>query len=367
MDLGLQGQVVLVTGAGQGLGREIGVAFAREGAHVAFHYRSSGTGAEEAAAEAGALTGAAMAVQADIRSDDEVAAMVEAVEGQLGPIGVLVNNAAATGAKPFLDTTPDDWSFQVDVTVTGTLRVTQAVTRRMVERKAGTIVSLMGDSGRVGESGLSVTATTRATTMALTKSLAKELARHGIRANCVSIGLVQTDRLDEHAGLGSGGAPDEERMRNEKLEKILALYPLRRLGRPSDVSPLVLLLASPLSALDHRPGGLGQRRLLDGVAGAGLVRSPQGRPAPPDRPGPLRERPRRPEHGPRRLRPQPLRPRPGGRGRRHRRPGGAGCDRRAGRRRPDLHRHPHHGPFRAPELRGDVPAGAGLAQGPFRR
>ena len=237
MDLELTGKVVLVTGAGQGLGREIGLAFAREGARVAFHYRSSGTGAEEAAAEAGRLTGAALAVQADVRSDDDVAAAVEAVESQLGPIDVLVNNAAATGAKPFLDTTPDDWAFQVDVTVTGTLRVTQAVARRMVERKSGVIVSLMGDSGRVGESGLSVTATTRATTMALTKSLAKELARHGIRANCVSIGLVQTDRFDEHAG-----GPDEERMK-----KILAQYPLRRLGLPSDVAPLVLLLASPLS------------------------------------------------------------------------------------------------------------------------
>ena len=237
MDLELRGRVVLVTGAGQGLGREIGLAFAREGAHVAFHYHSSGTGAEEAAAEAGGLTGAAMAVRADIRQDDDVRIMVEAVESQLGPIGVLVNNAAATGMKPFLNTTSDDWSFQIDVTVTGTLRVTQAVAKRMAERKDGVIVSLMGDSGRVGESGLSVTATARAGTMALTKSLAKELARHGIRANAVSIGLVQTDRFDEHAG-----APDEERMK-----KILAQYPLRRLGRPSDVTPLVLLLASPLS------------------------------------------------------------------------------------------------------------------------
>ena len=243
MDLGLEGQVVLVTGAGQGLGREIGLAFAREGARVAFHYHSSGAGAEEGAAEAGRLTGAALAVQADIRKDEDVAAMVDGVEARLGPIGVLVNNAAATGSKPFLNTTPDDWTFQVDVTVTGTLRVTQAVARRMVERKDGVIVSLMGDSGRVGESGLSVTATTRASTMALTKSLAKELARHGIRANCVSIGLVQTDRFDEHAGLSGAAAPDEERRR-----KILAQYPLRRLGRPSDVTPMVLLLASPLSS-----------------------------------------------------------------------------------------------------------------------
>ncbi|MDQ1514467.1 MAG: 2-hydroxycyclohexanecarboxyl-CoA dehydrogenase [Actinomycetota bacterium] len=257
MDLELAGRVVLVTGAGQGLGREIGLAFAREGAHVAFHYHSSGAGAEEAAAEAGKLTGAAMAVQADIRSDDDVAAAVEAVESQLGPIEILVNNAAATGAKPFLDTTPDDWSFQVDVTVTGTLRITQAVARRMVERSLSgghppspgsvAIVSLMGDSGRVGESGLSVTATTRATTMALTKSLAKELARYGIRANCVSIGLVQTDRFDAHARLGSGGTPGQDGPDEERMKKILAQYPLRRLGQASDVAPLVLLLASPLS------------------------------------------------------------------------------------------------------------------------
>jgi 3-oxoacyl-[acyl-carrier protein] reductase len=235
--LELGARVVLVTGAGQGLGREIGLAFAREGAHVAFHYHSSGSGADEAAAEAGRLTGKALVVQADIRKDDDVAAMVEAVESQLGPIGVLVNNAAATGAKPFLNTTPEDWAFQVDVTVTGTLRVTQAVARRMAAREDGVIVNLMGDSGRVGESGLSVTGTTRAATMGLTKSLAKELARHGIRANCVSIGLVQTDRFDHHAG-----APDEERMK-----KILAQYPLRRLGHPFDVTPMVLLLASPLS------------------------------------------------------------------------------------------------------------------------
>ncbi|HVW33877.1 MAG TPA: SDR family oxidoreductase [Acidimicrobiia bacterium] len=238
MDLELQGRVVLVTGAGQGLGREIGLAFAREGAHVAFGYHSSGPGAEEAAAEAGRLTGRALAVQCDLRSDDDVAAAVEAVEAQLGPIDVLVNNAAATAAKPFLATTPDDWTFQVDVTVTGTLRITQAVAKRMVERQTGVIVSLMGDSGRVGESGLSITATTRASTMALTKSLAKELARHGIRANCVSIGLVQTDRFEHHAQ-----QPDEERMK-----KILAQYPLRRLGVPADVTPLVLLLASPRSS-----------------------------------------------------------------------------------------------------------------------
>jgi 3-oxoacyl-[acyl-carrier protein] reductase len=108
----------------------------------------------------------------------------------------------------------------------------------MAARRAGAIVNLMGDSGRVGESGLLVTATTRASTVGLTKSLARELARYGIRANCVSIALVQTDNLEAHAG----GAEDE------RMKKILAQYPLRRLGHPADVTAMILLLASPLSS-----------------------------------------------------------------------------------------------------------------------
>ena len=238
MDLQLRDKVVLVTGAGQGLGRAIGLAFATEGAHVAFHHHSSGAGAEAAAAEARGLGVKALAVGADLRADGDVKAALERVERELGPIDVLVNNAAATQRKPFLESTPEDWKPQVDVTVTGTLRVTHAVARRMAARRSGSIVTLMGDSGRVGESGLLVTATTRASAVGLTKSLAKELARYGVRANCVSLALVQTDHIDAHAG----GADDE------RMPKIVAQYPLRRLGRAADVTPMVLLLASPLSS-----------------------------------------------------------------------------------------------------------------------
>jgi 3-oxoacyl-[acyl-carrier protein] reductase len=238
MDLALRDKVVLVTGAGQGLGRAIALAFAREGARVAHHYHSSAAGAEAATAEARALGVKAMAVGADLRADGAVTDAVERVERELGPIDVLVNNAAATQRKPFLESTPEDWAPQVDVTVTGTLRITHAVAGRMAARRSGAIVNLMGDSGRVGESGLLVTATARAATVGLTRSLAKELARYGIRANCVSIALVETDNLDAHAG-----GTDDERMK-----KLVAQYPLRRLGRPDDVTPMVLLLASPLSS-----------------------------------------------------------------------------------------------------------------------
>lgn len=238
MDLALGGKVVLVTGAGQGLGRAIGLGFAAEGAHVAFHHHASAEGARAAAAEARALGVRAVAVSADLRSGADVDAAVERIARELGPVDVLVNNAAATRRQPFLESTAEDWAAQVDVTVTGTLRVTQAVARQMVARRTGAVVTLMGDSGRVGESGLLVTATARASAVGLTRSLARELARHNVRANCVSIGLVRTESLGAHVGGADG----------ERMQKILAQYPLRRLGRPEDVVPMVLLLASPRSS-----------------------------------------------------------------------------------------------------------------------
>lgn len=238
MDLHLAGKNVLVTGAGQGLGRAIGLAFAAEGANVAFHYNSSAGGAEEAAKEAAALGVTAVAVGADLQDGAAVSRAVEMIKDDLGPVGILINNAAATQSKPFLETTEEDWAPQIGVTVAGTLRVSQAVARQMVDNGGGSIVSLMGDSGRVGESRLLVTATTRSATVGLTKSLAKELARYQIRANAVSIALIQTASLGAHTG-----DADEARMK-----KILSAYPLRRLGTPEDVIPMILLLASPLSS-----------------------------------------------------------------------------------------------------------------------
>src|SRR5881398_3635908 len=137
MDLGLGDTVVLVTGAGQGLGRAIGLAFAAECAHVAFHYHSSSEGAESAAQEARTLGVKSLAVRADLRLEPEVSAAVERVERELGPIGVLVNNAAATQRKLFLESTPADWAAQVDVTVKGTLLITHAVVGLMATRGSG--------------------------------------------------------------------------------------------------------------------------------------------------------------------------------------------------------------------------------------
>ena len=152
MDLQLHGTTVLVTGAGQGLGRAIGTAFAAEGAGVAFLHHSSSAGADEAAAEVRSAGGRAISVGADLRDRDAVESAAARVADELGPIGVLVNNAAATQSKPFLETDPDDWAPQIDVTVAGTLRImprrrqADGRPRRRVDRQPH---GRLGPGGRV--------------------------------------------------------------------------------------------------------------------------------------------------------------------------------------------------------------------------
>lgn len=231
MDLKLKDRVVLVTGAGQGVGRVIGEAFAKEGAHVAFHYHRSAEGAEAGAGAARAMGVKAKAYRASLDDRPAIDAMVASIEGDLGPIDILVNNAAHTAQQYFMDSSEEDWKPRIAVTVIGLMHVCQSVMKGMSARKRGAIVTMAGDSGRVGEARLSVTAATRAAAIAFSKSMAREMAKFSIRVNVVSLGLVKTPNFDQHSDPA-------------QLERVTKMYPLRRLGEMEDVPPMVLLLAS---------------------------------------------------------------------------------------------------------------------------
>jgi len=230
MKLGLEGRVALVTGAARDVGREIALALASEGAAVAVNYKTSSEHARAVVEEIETKGGRAIACQADVADLGQVKQMVDRTATELGGLDILVNNAGLVIRKRFAETSPDEWRRQIDTCLYGAIHCCHAATPLLEASKRGRIISLMGDSSRVGESGLSIAAAARAGVVALMKSLAREMGRSGTTANAVSLGLVETahDRAWVEAN----------------REKLVKLYPLRRLGRPGDVAPMVALLAS---------------------------------------------------------------------------------------------------------------------------
>jgi len=231
MDLALDGKVALVTGAARDVGREIALTLAAEGAAVAVNYLSSATEAEAVVSEIVAKGGKAKAYKADVSDYAAVKEMVEAVVTDFGALNILVNNAGLAKRQRFVETTPNDWKKQIDICLYGAIHCCHAAAPHLESAKNGRIISVIGDSSRVGESGLAIVAAARAGVVALMKSLAREFGRSGTTANTVSLGLVET--AHDRAGV------------EENREKLTRLYPVRRLGMPDDIAPAVALLASP--------------------------------------------------------------------------------------------------------------------------
>jgi NAD(P)-dependent dehydrogenase (short-subunit alcohol dehydrogenase family) len=233
MDVGLNGKVALVTGAGRGVGREIAASLAREGAAVAINYRSSAADAESLVAEIAAAGGKAKPYAADVADFAAVKAMVDAIVKDFGGLNILINNAGLALRQRFVETKPADWKSQIDACLYGAIHCCHAAAPHLEAAKNGRIVAVIGDSSRVGESGLAIVAAARAGVVALMKSLARELGRSGTTCNTVSLGLVETDH-------------DKDWVEANR-EKLVKLYPVRRLGQPGDIVPMVTLLASPSS------------------------------------------------------------------------------------------------------------------------
>ena len=230
MDLHLSGRTALVTGGANGVGREIALALAAEGAAVAVNYRSSAADAQAVAAEIVAKGGKAIVCGADVSDFDGVKAMVARVAGEFGGLDILVNNAGAAQRQRFGETTPQDWRRQIDTCLYGAIHCCHAAAPYLEKSGSGRIISLIGDSSRIGESGLAIVAAARAGVIGLSKSLAREFGRFGTTVNVISLGLVET-------------AHDRDWVEANR-DKLVRLYPLRRLGQPGDVAPIVALLAS---------------------------------------------------------------------------------------------------------------------------
>ncbi len=240
-------RTVFITGASQGIGAEIAVAFARDGYDVAV----SSTRAEKLSAVASRVEAAgarAVTVQLDVRSQASIEqAMSEAVAG-LGQIDVLINNAAVALKNAALDITPEEWDTMIGTDLTGTFFVTQQMGRHLVaRRRPGCIISIASTHGLVALEERLAYGVAKAGVMHMTRMLAYEWAEHGIRVNAIAPGRVNT--ASREISLSQAGF----------REKMLARVPLKRFAESAEVAAAASYLASP--AAEYITG---QTLVLDG-------------------------------------------------------------------------------------------------------
>ena len=229
----LAGRVALVTGAGRGFGRTIAVAFAREGADVVVNYNASAVGAKDAVGEIEALGRAALAVQADVAREEPVRAMVERTLERFGRIDVLVNNAGIMSRGAFADTPMRDYESMWAINVTGTFLCTQYALRPMVRARYGRIINLSSQLARagVGRGGFAAYAATKGAIEAFTRAIALEYGGHGITANAIAPGGIDTD-------MSRAVMTPEYRAR--RIQEL----PVRHLGEVEDVAYCAVFLAT---------------------------------------------------------------------------------------------------------------------------
>jgi 3-oxoacyl-[acyl-carrier protein] reductase len=226
----LKGRVALVTGGGRDVGAAICKMLAAHGATVAVNYHGSKAEAEGVVSEIEKAGGKAKAYQADVSDAGLIKQLVANIQNDFCGLDILVNNAGLVFRKRFSETTTEDWRKQIDTCLYGALNCCHSAGPLLEASGRGRIISIMGDSSRVGESGLAIAASARAGTIALMKSLAREWGRSGVTANSISLGLIET-------------AHDKAWVEANR-EKLVKAYAIRRLGQPSDVAPMVALLAS---------------------------------------------------------------------------------------------------------------------------
>lgn len=242
MELGLNGKVAIITGAGRGLGEAIALAMAREKMKVVID-DVNGAAAHQVKEKAIALGTQAMAFDVDITKPQDVEGMVKDVEAQFGRIDILVNNAVASNSFRkvlFMEMNLSDYTNILNVSLTGTFICSQAVAKVMVKNKKGKIINISSIAAKIPAAGQAAYSVSKAGIEALSKVMAGELGKFGISVIYIRPGVVETE-FTKPLHQGAVG------------EKMLQPIALQRFGDPSEIGNLIVFLAS--EAANYITGG----------------------------------------------------------------------------------------------------------------
>jgi 2-hydroxycyclohexanecarboxyl-CoA dehydrogenase len=247
MDLGLKGKTAIVTGGASNIGKAISEGLFSEGANVVIadvDEKQAQRVADELQSRGGPR---AMFVKTDIGDRAQVQTMVDTVLEDFGQVDILVNNAGWTNNALFINKSYEDFEKEISINLWGVIHCIRAVAPSMMERRYGKIITIGSDAGRVGEYNEAVYGACKGGVIALSKALAREFGKYQLNLNVVCPGLTLPDDPDD-AGDNSLWHRDSHQsaifQNEETLKKVVRHYPLRRVGTPGDIVPIVALLAS---------------------------------------------------------------------------------------------------------------------------
>lgn len=226
----LKDKVAFVTGAAQGIGKAIAIAFAKEGANVIISDINFELAAQTAK-EVGALGVKALAIKTNVADLADVEKSVEESVKTFGRIDILVNNAGITKDNLLIRMKKEDWDAVIGVNLSGVFNCTKAISSLMMKQRCGKIINIASIVGQMGNFGQANYAASKGGVIAFTKTVARELASRNVTANAVAPGFIQTAMTDKLS----------EDVKNKMLEQV----PLGKLGQPEDVANAVLFLAGP--------------------------------------------------------------------------------------------------------------------------